>query len=41
MSEHELIHHMHYEAIQFWAGAIGFLLLAYALAVIVWFVRNR
>ena len=41
MTEHELAHHMHHQAQQFWAGAIGVLLLAYALTVIVWFVRNR
>lgn len=41
MTQHELAHHMHHQAQQFWAGTIGFLLLAYALAVIVWFVRNR
>ena len=41
MTEHELAHHMHHQAQQFWAGTIGFLLLAYAITVIVWFVRNR
>ena len=41
MTEHELVHHMQHQAQQFWAGAVGVLLLAYALTVIVWFVRNR